>query len=203
MRFGSSLISRCAAVAAVGALAIAVAAPAAGATTLKLKGGTTTLTFATPAIQSLGAMGIGFQPIAPATAAAAAVSFPIRSGTLKVRGHSRKKVSGRITHRGGMSLSNQTLSIALTKPLVKLAGKTSTLDAATIVGTSPPLPITMATLDLSKAKTRVTSKRVRISGVRVKLTKLAASSMNAGFSVTGFTPGFLIGTATLKAVVKR
>ena len=65
------------------------------------------------------------------------------------------------------------------------------------------MTITMADLDLSKAKASVTSKRIRISGVHAKLTELAATSMNAGFSVNGFTPGFEIGTATLKADVER
>ena len=60
-----------------------------------------------------------------------------------------------------------------------------------------------ADLDVFKAKTSVTSKRILISGVHVKLTELAATSMNAGFAVTGFTPGFEIGTATLNADVKR
>jgi hypothetical protein len=194
------LIARSAALVALGALAVAITAPTANARTLRLKGGATTLTFGQPAVEALTDMGISFAASAPATAAGSSLSFPIRSGKLKVSG---KKVSGRITHRGGMSLSNQSLSIALTKPLVKLAGKTSTFDATAAFGASPSMTITMADLDLSKAKTSITSKRIRISGVHVKLTELAATSMNAGFSVTGFTPGFEIGTATLKADVAR
>jgi hypothetical protein len=84
-----------------------------------------------------------------------------------------------------------------------LAGKQSVLNATSSIGGSPPLPIQMATLDVSKAKATVTSKRVTLSGVRLKLTKTAAVSMNGAFSVTGFTPGFEIGTVTLKAEVKR
>ena len=49
----------------------------------------------------------------------------------------------------------------------------------------------------------MTSKRVRITGVHVKLTEIAGNSMNAGVSLTGFTPGFEIATATLQATVKR
>lgn len=202
MRFARSIIARSAVPAALGALALAVAAPAAGATTLKVKGGTTKLTFGGPAVQQLVGMGIGFAPVAPATAAGTVLSFPIRSGTLKVTRGSHKKVRGKITHRGGMSLFNQALSIGLSKPAVTLAGKKSALDATAVIGTSQ-LPMTIATLDISKAKTSVTSKRVRITGVRVKLTEFAAASMNAGFSVTGFSPGFEIGTATLKANVRR
>jgi hypothetical protein len=203
MRFGRSMVVRCAALAASGALAVAVTAPAAGATTLKLKGGTTTLTFGTPAAQALAGMGIAIAPSAPATAAGPVLSFPISSGTLKLTGRGKKQVSGTITHAGGMSLSNATLAIGLTKPVVKLAGKQSTLNANAALGPTPPLVIEMATLDVSKATTSVTAKRVRIAGARVKLTELAATTMNAGFSVTGFTPGFEIGTATVVANVKR
>ena len=203
MRLARSIIVRSVALAALTALALTATAPTAGATTLKIKGGTTTLTFGQPAIQALAAMGIQFAPVAPATAAGTVLSFPVRSGALKVTGRAHKKVTGKLTHGGGMKLFNQVLTVGLTDPVARLAGKASTLDAAAAIGTSPPLTIEMSTLDVSRAKTTVTAKRVRITGVRVKLTDLAASSLNAGFGVTGFTPGFEIGAATLKADVKR
>jgi hypothetical protein len=203
MRLARSITLRSAAVAALGTFVLAGTAPTAGATTLKVKGGTTTLTFGRPAIQALSTMGISFAPVAPASAAGEVLSFPIRSGTLKVTGGARKKVAGTITHRGGMTLSNSVLAVGLSKPMVRLAGRRSELDTTSVIGTAPPLTIDMATLDLSRAKMSVTRKRVRIGRVHVKLTSLAASAMNAGFGVTGFTPGFEIGTATVKAAVKR
>ena len=191
----------------VAAALVALAMPAgAGAktTTLKVKSGSTTLTFAPPAVQQLVAMGVTLAPSAPATAAAGgAVVFPISSGKLKVTSGKHPKITGTVAHRGGITLSNQIVAIALNQPSVALAGKQSLLNATSSIGGSAPLAIEMATLDLSKAKLSVTSKRVKVSGVSVKLTELAASSMNAAFSVTGFTPGFLIGTATLQAEVKR
>ncbi len=186
---------------------VALALPAsAGAktTTLKVKGGSTALTFAPAAAQQLVAMGITLAPIAPATAGAGgAIVFPIASGKLKVTSGKHPKITGTVADRGGITLSNQIVSIALNQPSVALAGKQSALNATSSIGGSAPLAIQMATLDLSKAKLSITSKRVKISGVNVKLTGLAASSMNAAFSVTGFTTGFLIGTATLQADVKR
>ena len=189
------------------ALVVALAIPVnAGAATktLKVKGGTTTLTFAPPAAQQLAAMGITFAPLAPATMTpAAAVAFPISSGKLKVTSGKHPKLTGTVALRGGMSLANQIVSIALNSPSAVLAGRQSVLNAKSSIGGSAPLPIQMATLDLSKAKATVTSKRVTLSGVKLKLTQLAAASMNAAFSVNGFTPGFEIGTVALKAEVKR
>ena len=176
-----------------------VAAAPAEAATVKLKGGTTTLTFGQPALTALSGMGIGFSATAPATLSGTALKFPIKAGKVKVSG---KKVTGTINHGGGMTLSNPTLAIGLSKPAVVLAGAKSALNATALIGTSP-IPLQMATLDMTKAKTKITSKRITISGVHVKLTQIAASSMNAGFNVTGFTTGFEIGTATLQATVKH
>src|SRR5262245_33276104 len=112
-------------------IALAVSPPAADATTVKIKSGTTTLTFGQPAIQQLTGMGIGFAPTAPATAAGPALIFPITGGKLKVV---KQKVTGTITHGGGMTLSNPALSIALTNPVVALAGRQSALNATTSFG---------------------------------------------------------------------
>jgi hypothetical protein len=183
------------------AVALAATAPPAHAATLKIKGGTTTLTFGAPAIESLTGMGIAIAPTQPATAAGPALAFPIKSGSLKVSG--RQVRSGRVMHTGGMTLSTDTLTIALTKPVVSLAGRRSALDATTSFGGGATLATQMATLDLSRAKTSLTAKRLKLTGVKVKLTKLAAEAMNGGFAVTGFTPGFEIGTATLQADLKR
>lgn len=184
-------------------LALAPAA-AAKTTTVKLKSGTTKLAFDAKAIQNLTAMGIAVSPVAPTTAAGPVLSFRVRGGTLKVKGAKRKKATGQIRQDGGMTLASATYSVAMNKPAVVLGATGSTMAAnVTLAGTTPVGIMTMADLDLSKMKVTLTSKRVQLSRVAVHLNTVAAGSMNTFFGVNGFTPGFAIGTATVRADIKR
>jgi hypothetical protein len=191
----------------VATLLVALAiAPAAGAktTAVKLKGGTTTLAFNGQSAANLQAMGIAVAPVAPTTAVAGPVlTFPIRSGTLKIAGAKKKKVTGHVTQTGGMTLSKPTYVVAMNTPSVTLGGATGSNMAARILlnGASAGV-MAVADVDLSKAKVTLTSKKVKLTGVVVKLNPTAAGVLNQVFQVTGFTPGFVIGTATLRADLK-
>jgi hypothetical protein len=188
-------------------LAVAVGlvlAPAAGAKTTKVKirTGTTTLTFNPQANQNLAAMGIAVGPVAPATAAAGPIlTFPIRKGTLKVTGVKRKKVTGTVTHAGGMTLSTATFAVAMNRPVVALATTGSTMNASILLAATPAGSLTMADVNLSNAKVTLTRTRVKLTGIVVRLNATAAGAMNAAFQVTGFSPGFLVGSATLSAAL--
>jgi hypothetical protein len=189
----------------VALVALAIA-PAAGAktTTVKLKGGTTTLAFNPQSAQNLQAMGIAVAPVAPTTAAAGPVlTFPIRSGTLKISGAKKKKVTGKVTQAGGMTLSNPGYAVTMNTPSVTLAAAGSNMAASTLLNGTPAGVMAVADVDLSKAKVTLTSKTVKITGVVVKLNPTAAGVMNQVFAVTGFTPGFEVGTATLRADLKK
>lgn len=189
----------------VALVALAIA-PAAGAktTTVKLKGGTTTLVFNAQSAQNLSAMGIAVAPVAPTTAAAGPVlTFPIRGGTLKISGATKKKVTGKVTQTGGMTLSKAGYAVAMNAPAVTLAATGSNMAASILLNGTPAGVMAVADVDLSKVKVTLTSKKVKITGVVVKLNPTAAGVMNQVFQVTGFTPGFQVGTATLRADLKK
>src|SRR4051794_41816186 len=77
-----SSLNRILRVAAAGALvALAVAAPA-GAATVKLAGGSTTLELDAGTAKALKGLGVSVTPITPAKAGAKGVSFPISGGSI-------------------------------------------------------------------------------------------------------------------------
>jgi len=103
-------ILKVAALTAVLALAFAGVALAAFS---KVTGGTTTITASSAAAKVLADNSITVTPIAPATASGASVTFPISGGRLNV-----KTDRGVIRHKGGLSLSNGTKTVAMRKPVI-------------------------------------------------------------------------------------
>ena len=191
----------------VAAAALAIAFPATGAyaatttKTLKLKGGSTALTLDPAAAANLRSMNIAMSGVAPATTAGTLLTFPVSSGTVKLKG--TKVVSGKIVHLGGLAMTQVNpatgaqLQVALSRPTVVFGSLPS------FTGALQGLAVPISTLKIKAASTKLTRTSLRISGVVARLTPTAASAMNATFSVTGFKAGDPVGTAILTAKVKR
>ncbi|HEX6745625.1 MAG TPA: hypothetical protein VF087_15465, partial [Solirubrobacteraceae bacterium] len=94
-----STLTRTLRAAAAGALvALAVAAPA-GAATVKVAGGSTTLKLDAGTAKALKGLGVSVTPITPAKAGSKGVSFPITGGSIDPA-----TAAGTITHSGGLQL---------------------------------------------------------------------------------------------------
>ena len=104
-----STLNRTLRAAAVGALvALAVAAPA-GAATVKLSGGSTTLKLDPATAKALTGLGVSVSPIAPAKAGTKGLSFPITGGSIDPA-----TAAGTITHSGGLQLRAGATRVRLT-----------------------------------------------------------------------------------------
>ena len=104
-----STLTRILRLAAAGALvALAVAAPA-GAATVKLAGGSTTLELNAGTAKALKGLGVSVTPITPAKAGSKGVAFPITGGTIDPA-----TAAGTITHSGGLQLRAGSTRVRLT-----------------------------------------------------------------------------------------
>jgi hypothetical protein len=147
--------------------------------------GATTLTLDPAAASALQSLGVTPAPIAPATAGAAGLRFPITDSLLQTA------LTGTITHSGGISLTAGSTTVSLTDFWIKL-GAAPTL-SADVGGTR----VTILDLSLTGARARLADGRLRLGPVTATLTPAAADALNAAFGVTAFTPGLTLGTATI------
>jgi hypothetical protein len=167
---------------------LVAAAPAAakGKSSLKLKGGATTLTLDQGAVDALTSLRIAAAPLAPATADGADLRFPLTTGRVKA-----KTLAGEIRHVGGLSLSRDATRVELRNFIIDTKRGVLTARA----GDSR---LAILDLDLSDAKVAKKGKRLTVSGVRATLTAGAAEALNGAFATDAFKEGLLIGTAVVK-----
>jgi hypothetical protein len=167
-----------------------LAAPAAAkskkGSTLKLKGGATTLTLDQGAIDALTSLGIAAAPLAPATADGADLRFPLTTGRVKA-----KTLAGKIRHVGGLALSRESTRVELRNFIIDT--KKGVLTAR--VGDAR---LAILDLDLSDAEVTKKGKRLTVSGVKATLTQGAAEALNGAFATDAFKEGLLLGTAEVK-----
>lgn len=183
-----STLNRILRVAAAGALVtLAVAAPA-GAATVKLAGGSTTLHLNAGTAKALRGLGVAVTPITPAKAGSKGVSFPITGGSIDPA-----TAAGTLTHSGGLQLRAGATRVRLTSFTIGV-DKTPSISVKAGKGR-----LTAFTLSLSKAKVSRAGLGTRVSGVAVKLSAKGAAALNKAFGVKAFTRGLRIGTATVKA----
>jgi hypothetical protein len=179
-------------VAAAGALvALALAAPA-GAATVKLAGGSTTLKLDAGTAGALKGLGVSVTPIAPAKAGSKGVSFPITGGSIDPA-----TAAGTITHSGGLQLRAGATRVRLTSFTIGV-DKTPTISVK-----AGKARLHAFTLSLAKAKVTRAGLGTSVSGVAVKLSAKGAAALNQAFGVRAFTRGLRIGTATVKAAPRQ
>ena len=183
-----STLTRTLRVAAAGALvALAVAAPA-GAATVKVAGGSTTLQLDAATAKALKGLGVSVTPITPAKAGSKGVSFPITGGAIDPA-----TAAGTITHGGGLQLRAGGTRVRLTSFTI---GVDKTPSISVKAGTAR---LNAFTLSLSKAKVARAGLGTTVSGVAVKLSTKGAAALNKAFGVKAFARGLRIGTATVRA----
>ncbi|MGZ8634944.1 MAG: hypothetical protein ACXWZZ_13975 [Solirubrobacteraceae bacterium] len=182
-----STLTRTLRVAAAGALvALAVAAPA-GAATVKLSGGSTTLKLDPATAKALTGLGVSVTPIAPAKAGAKGVSFPITGGTINPA-----TAAGTITHSGGLQLRAGATKVRLTSFTIGV-DRTPTISVK-----AGKARLHAFSLALGGAKISRAGLATNVSGVTVKLSAKGAAALNAAFGVKAFKRGLRVGTATVK-----
>lgn len=183
-----STLTRTLRVAAAGALvSLAVAAPA-GAATVKLAGGSTTLKLDAGTARALEGLGVSVTPITPAKAGSKGVSFPITGGSIDPA-----TAAGTITHSGGLQLRAGPTRVRLTSFTIGV-DRTPTISVK--VGKAR---LHAFTLTLARAKVTRAGLGTSVTGVTVRLSAKGAAALNKAFGVRAFARGLRIGTAAVKA----
>lgn len=161
-----------------------------------ITGGQTTLTTAPGVAAAL--LGHGIVPLTtlPATEGASTAggvavrfAFPVTGGSVNL-----KKVTGTIDHSGGILFIDPATGkeIAVSDFIINL--KAAQLTA--IVNGNPKERVPLLSLSLAHAKVTAGKHAVCVSGITARLTKTAASALDATFSTTLFTGGLELGTAS-------
>lgn len=201
------MFKRLAMAASVAALFLGSAAGAASAATtsarpqrpvsvVRLTGGQTSVTTAPGIAAAL--LGHGIVPLAtlPGTEGARAgksgiavtFSFPVTGGSVNL-----KQLTGAIGHSGGIVFIAPSTGkqIAVSDFVINLKQKVLTA----IVNGNPKERVPLLSLSLAHAKVTASRHAVRVSGIVTRLTKTAASALDATFGTSLFTPGLELGTA--------
>jgi hypothetical protein len=158
---------------------------------LRLRGGTTTLALDPGATSALQSLGVTPGVIAPATAGAAGLAFPITRGTVNA-----KTLAGFVSHSGGITLTKGATVVRLERFRINVDSKP---DLTAVLGGHR---VSILDLDLSGSKTGVKGRRVTVTGVVARLTAGAAGALNQAFATTAFTAGLKLGTASTAARVR-
>jgi hypothetical protein len=172
--------------AAAALVALALAAPA-GAATVNLDGGSTTLTLDSATARALKGLGVSVTPIGPTKAASKGVSFPVTGGTIDPA-----TAAGTITHSGGLQLRAGSTRVRLTSFTI---GVDRTPSISVKAGKAR---LTAFSLSLAKAKVSRAGLGTNVSRVAVRLTAKGAAALNKAFGVKAFKRGLRIGTATVR-----
>jgi hypothetical protein len=167
---------------------LAVAAPA-GAATVKLAGGYTTLKLYPAAAAALKSLGVNLSLVRPATVAHGGISFPITDGRIDPA-----TAAGVIEHSGGLELNAGGTHVRLTSFDVKIASRSS---LSALVGGQR---VKIINLDTSHARITRSGLGTHVTDVRATLTALAAQALNGAFHVHAFKAGLPLGTVSVHAV---
>lgn len=154
--------------------------------------GSTDLTLDPETAKALTSLGVTPAPIGPAKAlASGAISFPITGGSANT-----SSFAGSIGHRGGISLTAGSTTVALTDFRINVDAEP---DLTALVGGQR---VSILSLDLSSLKASVKRQKITLAGVKAKLTATAAAALNDAFKVNAFSEGLLLGTARVNAVAR-
>lgn len=193
MPFRLGLIAVC-----LTALSIGTAAAATNPN-VQVVGGSTGLAIAPAVLPVLASNHITVAPIAPGVVRAGMLSgkktvvfnFPIVGGKINP-----KTLVGYIRHSGGLAFSRngKTVRVGLFTVIVN---KHPQLTAA--VNLNPAVRVPLLTLDVSHIKVVKKGHLLAVLGVRVALTKTAATALNAGLGTKVFAAGLKLGVANVFA----
>jgi Htaa protein len=183
--------------AGVASASTASARPQCPVSAVRLTGGQTSVTTAPGIAAAL--LGHGIVPLAtlPGTEGASTgksgiavtFAFPVTGGSVNL-----KQLTGTIGHSGGIVFIAPASGkqIAVSDFVINLKQKLLTA----IVNGNPKERVPLLSLSLAGAKVTASRHAVRVSGIVTRLTKTAASALDATFGTTLFTPGLELGTAS-------
>lgn len=202
-RFLASLPQRLAGIALGATIAVATFAStsATAAPTVRLAGNVTAVTFSGAFTGALGALGLDVDPLGNTALGGGRAFFPISSGALDAA-----NAKGEILHLGGLRLEKGPIRVDLSDFVIDTTGASPRLTGLVVangdlVGRIPLFDLALPHITLPL--TPVNGRFVRISSVGVTLTADAAAALNGVFGVSAFTAGFDIGTADVRAVIRR
>jgi hypothetical protein len=158
---------------------------------VRLSGGATTLSLDPGTAAALTGLGVTPSVIAPGTAGAAGLAFPVTGGTLAAG-----TFAGRIDHSGGIALTAGATRVELTRFRIEVA--TTSQLTALVGGTTTRVPLSV---DLSGAKVGLSKRTAVVRGAKVALTSEAATALNTAFGTTALKAGVPLGTADVRAKV--
>jgi hypothetical protein len=158
---------------------------------VELSGGATTLALDPGTAGALTSLGVTPSVIAPGTAGAAGLSFPVTGGRLAAG-----TFAGVINHSGGIALTAGATRVELTRFRIETGAKQLT---AAVGGTTTRVPLS---LDLSGAKIGLSKRTAVVRGAKVGLTTEAATALNTAFGTTALKAGVPLGTADVRATVR-
>ncbi len=188
-------------VALVGATASVglASAPVHAAPTVRLAGNVTVVALSQDFANALGALGLKADSLGLSALVDGRAYFPISSGAIDAA-----TARGEINHFGGLRLSTESIRVELSDFAIDTTGapKLTGLVVANgdLVGRIPLFSLALPNLTLPLAPN---GRSVRIPSVGVVLTAEAAQALNATFGVNAFVAGFNIGTAEVRAVIRR
>ncbi|WP_354700867.1 hypothetical protein DSM112329_01159 [Paraconexibacter sp. AEG42_29] len=158
-------------------------------TEVAFAGGRTDLALDSGAVAALTSLGVA-PGLAPGTTTNTdgSLAFPITGGVVNAT-----SLAGTVGHSGGITLTKGATTITLTDFLVDTTRKTL---AAKVNGGADRVEV--LDLDLSAPQVAIAGRTVTVGNVQAKLTAAAAGALNQAFGTTAFTPGLLLGTATVR-----
>jgi len=115
-------------------------------------------------------------------------TFPVTGGSLNLA-----KLTGTINHQGGILFIDPATGKQLAVSDFTISLGTRVLTA--IVNGNPKARVPLLTLSLAAAKIHAGRHSVQVSGIITRLTKTAASALDATFGTSLFKPGLELGTA--------
>ena len=115
--------------------------------------------------------------------------FPVTGGSVNL-----SKLTGTIDHRGGILFIDPATGkqIAVSNFIINVGQG----DLTAIVNGNPKARVPLLSLGLDHAKITVSRHAVKITGIVVRFTKVAAAALDATFGTTLFTGGLELGTAS-------
>jgi hypothetical protein len=115
--------------------------------------------------------------------------FPVTGGSVNLA-----KLTGAIDHRGGILFIDPATGkqIAVSNFIINVGQG----DLTAIVNGNPKARVPLLSLGLGHAKIIVSKHAVKITGIVVRFTKVAAAALDATFGTTLFTGGLELGTAS-------
>ena len=179
-------------------LVVALGATAVQAETGTVESGRTSVKLSEDFVGALTSLGVTAGVVDPSRVYGGSVTFPVTGGAVDLA-----TARGEIAHSGGLTLSAggtevrlqgftiDTTSAPVLTGLVVVDG--GLLGRVPLFDLQLPSGITLP-LEPSEGG------KLRLKGVGVTLTSVAAGALNQIFGVTAFTPGFNIGTANVKVV---